>query len=285
MSWRGVWLRAQITGLLFSSMIWLVVGGLSLPAAALVVGAGVVWLLVRDTRAGLWWRYGARLATRFERVGVQAAIVPVGSLRGRHQPRIWIGARTGPGGVVVPNGMDLVVSPSLVRRIVSGELGDEQASALVAHALGQRPVWRSLLVAAVDVYCLPWNLVEIVVAAFTATAGRSGVMSASWKMRWLVFGVAIVDNVHAARWNALVPLMIVAVLSGTTAVLRRRWLAALRDLGDRQVIIEGLGPVLAAMIRSRSRSVSDLARADTLDQRHTGRDAELQPAVRKRACR
>ena len=126
---------------------------------------------------------------------------------------------------------------------------------------------------------------RIVVAAFTATAGRSGVMSASWKMRWLVFGVAIVDNVHAARWNALVPLVIVAVLSGTTAVLRRRWLAALRDLGDRQVIIEGLGPVLAAMIRSRSRSVSDLARADTLDQRHTGRDAELQPAVRKRACR
>jgi hypothetical protein len=85
--------------------------------------------------------------------------------------------------------------------------------------------------------------------------------------------------------SAVVPLVIVAVLTGTTAVLRRRWLAALRDLGDRQVIIEGLGPVLAAMIRSRSRSVSDLARADTLDQRHTGRDAELQPAVRKRACR
>jgi hypothetical protein len=85
--------------------------------------------------------------------------------------------------------------------------------------------------------------------------------------------------------SAVVPLVIVAVLSGTTAVCRRRWLAALRDLGDRQVITEGFGPVLAAMIRSRSRSVPDLPRAGTLDQRHTGREAELQPAVRKRACR
>lgn len=284
MTWRRVWLRAQITGLIFSSMVWLVAVGLSPMATASVFAVGVVWLLVRDTRAGLWWRFAARPARAFERERVQAAIVPIASLRGRHQPRIWIGTRTGPGGAVVPTSADLVVSPSVVCRIDGGELSDECTSALVSHALGQRAVWGSRLVAAVDVYCLPWRLVEMVTAVFGATAGCSGLMAASWKIRWLVFGVAIIDNAHAARWNALVVVVIVAVLSGTTPVLRRRWLATLRDLGDRQVIAEGLGPALASMIRASARDVPSLERASTLD-RPSGAAGDPAPVIKKRACR
>ncbi|MBI5027399.1 MAG: hypothetical protein HZB48_00915 [Actinobacteria bacterium] len=79
----------------------------------------------------------------------------------------------------------------MVRRIVAGELNDEHTSALVSHALGQRPVWGSRLVAVVDVYCVPWRLVEMVTMVFDVTAGGSGLMAASWKIRWMVFGVAI----------------------------------------------------------------------------------------------
>lgn len=101
MSWRGAWFRAQITGLVFSSLVWLVVATLCLPAAAAALAAGLVWMLGRNTRAGLWWRHGARPATPFERDQVLAAIVPVGSLRGRHQPAIWVGRRMIPGTDVV----------------------------------------------------------------------------------------------------------------------------------------------------------------------------------------
>lgn len=284
MSWRWVWLRAQITGLMFSSMIWLVVAGLSLTAAAAVFGAGVVWLLVRDTRAGLWWRFGARPASPFERDRLLAAIVPISSLRGRHQPRIWIGTRTGTDQAVVPTTRDSVVSPVLVRRIVGGELDDVRVSALVSHALGQRSVWGSRLVAGVDAYCVPWRLVEVVTAVFSAAAGRSGLVAVSWKIRWIMFGVAIIDNAHAARWNALIVVVIVAVLSGTTAVFRRHWHATLRDLGDEQVVADGLGPVLASMIRAAKPGVAGLERAYRLDG---PQGAVVGPAQagRKRACR
>lgn len=285
MSWRGVWLRAQITGLIFSSMIWLIVAGLSAAAAACALGVGVLGLGVRNTRAGLWWRFGARPAGVLERERVQAAIVPVASLRGRHQPRIWIGTRTAPAVAVMPTTTDLVVSPSLVRRIVAGELSDEQASALASHALGQRPVWGSRLVSAMDAYCLPWRLIEVITTTFGATAGRSGLMATSWKIRWLVFGVAIIDNIHAARWGALVVVVIVAVLSGTTPVLRRRWHATVRDLGDRQVIAEGFGPVLATMIRASTKSMPALVRANRLDRPQANAATDPEPAARKRTCR
>ncbi|MCB0910070.1 MAG: hypothetical protein KDB60_00455 [Propionibacteriaceae bacterium] len=284
MSWPGAWARAQITGVIFSTMVWIVVAGLSLTVAVTVLGVGILGLLVRDIRAGLWWRFGARPASSFERDRVQAAIVPVASLRGRHQPRIWIGSRTGPGEAVVPTCTDLVVSPSLFRRIVTGELSDESASALVSHALGQQPVSGSRLVAVVDAYCLPWRLVEVMTAVFTASVGRSGLMSASWKIRWIVFGVAIIDNAHAARWGALVVVVIVAVLSGTTPVFRRRWHDTLRTLGDRQVIAEGLGPALASMIRASKPPVRALERANKLDTLPHTAATDPDPVAKRRAC-
>lgn len=263
MSWRGAWLRAQITGLVFSSVVWLVVAGLSLPAAALVLLIGVGLLAGRNTRAGLWWRFGARPATGFERDQVLAAIVPIGSLRGRHQPRIWIGRRLTGLEAIMPTGKDLVVSPRLVRRITSGQLDALQVSAMVCHALGRQPVSSSVLVAAVDAYCVPWAVVGIVVGACGRVAGRTPLLSVSWKIRWIVFAVAIIDNAIAARWNALVAVAIIAILSGTTPVFRARWMTTLRGLGDERATADGFGPTLAGMIRTGG-GVPDHERAAAL---------------------
>lgn len=265
MSWRGAWLRVQITGLVFSSMVWLVVAGLSLTAAATVLAVGVVWLLGRNTRAGLWWRFGARPATPFERDQVLAAIVPISSLRGRHQPSIWIARRLQVSDVSMPTKKDLVVSPALVRRIAAGRLGDQQVSVLVCQALGQQPVTSSAVVAVVDAYCAPWGIVAIIAGAFSRATNRTPLLSASWKIRWLVFAVAIIDNAHAGRWNALVAVVIIATLSGTTGYFRTRWTTTLRTLGDERVRDEGLGPTLAAMIRANPCGVPDLERAASLN--------------------
>lgn len=265
MPWRGAWLRAQITGLAFSSVIWLIVAGLSLTAAATAVAVGVAWLLGRNTRAGLWRRFGARPGTPFERDQVMAAIVPISSLRGRHQPTIWIGHRIPGADAIMPTDKDLVVSPALVRRIATGRLGDQQVSALVCHARGQQPVTGSALVAAVDAYCAPWGIVAIIAGAFRRAANRTPLLSAPWKIRWLVFAVAIIDNAHAGRWNALVAVAIIATLSGTDGYFRSRWATTLRTLGDERVRDEGLGPTLAAMIRATRCTVADLERAASLN--------------------
>jgi hypothetical protein len=261
MSWRGAWFRAQITGLMFSSFVWLVVAGLSLPSAATGLAACVVWLVGRNTRAGLWWQFGARPATGFERDRVLAAIVPISSLRGRHQPAIWIGRRISGSDAIMPTPNDLVVSPAFVRRIATGRLGDHQVSALVCHALGRQPVHGSSLVAAVEAYCAPWGVVAIIVDALSRAASRTPVLSAAWKIRWLVFAVAIIDNATSARWNALVAVTIIATLSGTTPFFRARWTATLHTMGDERARAEGFGPSLAHMIRTTSCSVHDLERA------------------------
>lgn len=265
MSWRGAWLRAQITGLMFSSMVWLIVAGLSLTAAATAVAVEVVWLLGHNTRAGLWWRFGALPATPFERDQVLAAIVPISSLRGRHQPTIWIGHRIPDADVTMPTEKDLVVSPALVQRIATRQLADQQVSALVCHALGQRPVTSSALVAAFDSYCAPWGIVTLTVGAFSRAANRTPLLAASWRIRWLVFSVAIIDNAHAGRWNGLVAVSIIATLSGTTGYFRSRWATTLRTLGDERVRAEGLGPTLAAMIRATPCGIPDLERAASLN--------------------
>ena len=266
MSWRGAWFRAQITGLVFSSFVWLVVAGLSIPAAAAGVAACVVWLVGRNTRPGLWWQFGARPATEFERDQVLATIVPISSLRGRHQPAIWIGSRIPGADASMPTPNDLVVSPALVQRIATGRLSDQQASALVCQALGQQPVHGSSLVAAMEAYCAPWGVVAIIVGAFCRAASRTPVLSASWKIRWLVFAVAMIDNAMSARWNALVAVTIIATLSGTTPFFRAQWTATLHTLGDERVRAEGFGPTLADMIRTTSCSVHDLERAAMLNR-------------------
>jgi hypothetical protein len=263
MPWRGAWLRAQITGLVFSSVVWLIVAGLSLPAAALALMLGAGLLAGRNTRAGLWWRFGARPATGFERDQVLAATVPISSLRGRHQPRIWIGRRLTWIEAIMPTGKDLVVSRSLVGRVISGQLDALQVSALVCHALGQQPVNSSVLVAAVDAYCVPWAAVEIVVGACSRVAVWTPLLSVSWKIRWIVFAVAIIDNALASRWNALIAVTIIAILSGTTPAFRARWRTTLRGLGDERATADGFGPTLAAMIRT-GRRVPDLERAAAL---------------------
>ena len=100
----------------------------------------------------------------------------------------------------------------------------------------------------------------------TATAKSrrwTPLLSVSWKIRWIVFAVAIIDNALASRWNALIAVTIIAILSGTTPAFRARWRTTLRGLGDERATADGFGPTLAAMIRT-GRRVPDLERAAAL---------------------
>ncbi len=262
--WRGTWAAAQITGVIFSSLVWIVVCGLSLPVLAVTTAIGIALVIARNTWPLLWWRFGATSAAAFQRDTILTAIVPIPSLRGRRQPSIWVGRRIDGGLVVMPSRTVVVVSPEFVRRVSNGQLSDRQASAIISRALGHCQVHDSSLVNVVETYCAPWRFVQI----FTRVAGqlttRSPMLGLSWKIRWIVYGVAIVDSYRNARWAALVGVVVIAVLSWSTGHFQKTWARKLEDLSDDCAASEGLGPDLADLIERGGRSLVASERASRL---------------------
>jgi hypothetical protein len=243
--WRGTWAAAQITGVLFSTFVWIVVWGLSPVVLAWALVVGAIAVAGRNTRPMLWWRLGARPANDLEREAILTVVVPIASLRGRRQPSIWIGRRLGGGHVVMPDRSVLVVSPDLVRQIVSGQVGDRQASAVVSQRLGQIPVCSSNLVNAIDFYCLPWQTVRVFIGVAGQVATRHSIIRVSWKSRWIVLALAAIDAYCNARWAALIGVVLIAVLSWSTGHLEKRWALKLQVLADYRAIHEDLGAGLS----------------------------------------
>ncbi len=268
--WRGSWVAARITGVIFSSLVWIVVCGLSLQALVVAAAIGVTLVIGRNTRPMLWWRFGATPANDFQRDTMLMAIVPIASLRGRNQPSVWIGRRIIGGQVVMPSSSILVVSPCFVGQVASGQLTDRQASAIFSQALGVVEVIDSTLVNVLEAYCVPWRLVQVLIAMVSQFAARHRILRLSWSIRWIVFGVAIVDNYLNARWAAFIGVVLIAVLSWTTGSFQKRWDRRLQDLGDQRTVVEGLGTDLAHVIQRSDRSLATSERADRLRRRAPG---------------
>lgn len=262
--WRCTWAAAQITGVIFSSLVWIIVWGLSLTALLVAAAIGFTLVITRITRPMLWWRFGATLANEFQRDMMLTAIVPIASLRGRHQPAVWIGRRIIGSQVAMPSSNILVVSPQFVGQVASAQLTDRQASAIISQSLGVVEVVDSTLVNVLQTYCLPWHLVRVLIATVSQFATRHRTLQFSWKIRWIVFGVAIVDNYLNARWPAFVGAFLIAVLSWTAGIFQERWDRRLHDLGDQRTISEGLGTDLADLIRRGDSSLATSERADRL---------------------
>ncbi len=81
-------------------------------------------MIGRNTWPVLLWRFGATPANNFQRDTMLTAIVPIASLRGRHQPSIWLGRRLYGSHVVMPSSSVLVVSSRLVGQVANGQLTD-----------------------------------------------------------------------------------------------------------------------------------------------------------------
>lgn len=240
--WRARWALAQITGVIFSSLVWIVLSAVASQVVAVGLLAGVVFVAVHRTRPVLWLTFGARPAPTADRHIVLRAIVPVASLRGRNQPKVFVanGRRANGWTVWMPGRRTLLVSESLIARMRSDEISDLEVSVLVAHALGQVPVRGSRTVLAVELCCLPWAIVEVVAAQIMPCLSRTPLMSLSWEMRPVVLGLGLSDAVQHARWEAAIPLVVLTVLTYTTGPLELAWGRRLGELGDRRVAAEGI---------------------------------------------
>lgn len=268
--WRGSWAAARITGVIFSSLVWIVVWGLSLPTLLVTMAVGLVLVIGRNTRPMLGWRFGGAPANDYQRDTMLTAVVPIASLRGRHQPSIWIGRRLFGAEIVMPSRILLVVSPEFVGRVARGQLTDRQASAIISHALGTVEVANSTLVNVVEVFCLPWRFVQVLVAAVSRLADHHRTFRFCWKVRWIVFAVATIDNSLNSRWAALVGVILIAGLSWTTSFFQNRWDHRCQNLGDQCAIAAGLGADLADLVHRGDGPLSTSGRVNGLRRGNPG---------------
>jgi hypothetical protein len=260
--WRWAWARAQTPAWLVSAYVALVLLAIAPPAlpAAIVLGAAAVWRW--NSKPLMWLRYGARPADAGAAVRFLTLLVPIRSMRGRGQPRVWVSERLVGADCVMSGERDLVVSRRLLRWAMSGEVSQERVCAVAAHAKGLAGVWGSRLASASWVLAGPWRVIQAV-ADVARGLVRGALARFVWRWRWVVGGVAVVQTAWSGRW--IVAGLVAGLVVLTWAV--PRWNHALRHrlavIGDRQAVAEGFGEELIAVLRARGES-ADQARVSEL---------------------
>jgi hypothetical protein len=251
MGWRWVWLRAQLTGIAVSAMVWLVWAALAPLSAAGLVLLGVLVVAGWSSRPVLWWRYGARRLPAAEAETMWQALVPLEWLRGRSQPRLWVGSRLG-ADVFAAAPRQLIISERLAAQVGDHRVSDHELCWLTARAFGLVEVNRSRLVGAVSVFCAPWALLEIIAGTLTGPVASLGLVRFAWRIRWLFLALAGIDLYGRGHWPGLIMLALVAVATLTTPRWNRAWAArqaAMTDqagrLADGSTITDGIDHRLA----------------------------------------
>lgn len=224
MIWRAVWARAQLTAVVASAMVWLVMSALVPLFVAGFFLLGVAAVAGWSTRPMLWWRYGARPLRPAVAEAVWRGLVPVEWLRGRNQPRLWVGDRVD-ADMVAASRHQLVLSERLVRQVADSRVSDREMCLLAVRAFGLVEVNQSRLVAAVDVFCAPWALVAIVAGTLVGRLGSVRLVGFAWRARFLFFVLAAIDLYGCGYWVALVMLGLVATATVTTPRWNRAWTA------------------------------------------------------------
>ncbi len=183
----GIWI------ILVAVQPWLVIVGPAL--AGLAVSASRTPPMVR-------LRFGVRSATPVERTLVLGALAVAPSLRGRGEPRVWIGRRLSD--VRALSAQDLAVGEVVLERLRHGVADPEELaiSAVVSFApLRLRAETARALIAT---YCLPWRALGRLVGGVTRrTLGP--VLKVVWWFRLLAVVSAVALQASQSRWGGRGP--------------------------------------------------------------------------------
>lgn len=220
MTWRVAWLRAQLTGVAVSCMVWLVLSALAPSLVALGWLAGAVVVAAWPTRLALRLRYAGRPVTANDRATVLRAVAPIHSMRGRSEPGVWVSRRRSVGLIVGQH--ELVVSEKLLNGLRTRRVSDLRFATLTAQAVGIAAVNRSRLVAAMELSCLPWSLVQRLGRGLQRQAPSRFLTSRIQRcVSGLVLIVAAIDLYQRALWVSLVMVVLVGVAAVTTRRFNR----------------------------------------------------------------
>jgi hypothetical protein len=274
---------ALTPGLVVSTAVWLMVAAL-LPAGlgGLLLLCGLVLLVL------LWSGRSGRLGWLVDQVGAvlagareptpaeQLAFAPVLSRLAELEvdQLLWQVGRSGRSYPAArPFGRDqVVVSPVLVEAVFHGQVGVNEAAALVAHARGwlrAQPTRGEIAIAA---WMLPWRALSPVIARVGGTARWVPLVGFAWQLRFVVGAIAVVQS--AAEGRALSAIVVAVSITTTyvTPTARRARGARLQAAADQYVATPGLGPALLSALQRIGAPTPDLERVSRLQ---LGRDVPV----------
>lgn len=246
---------AVTPGLLVSTVITLMVGGLlPHPAGLVLFTGGLTMAVVFLTRWGeaaaatlLWFSRPARAIelelltgalTRLCRAGLGPPVVRL---------RVAIGQP-----VIAARGLGrgtVIISTGLLDALEDGSLPQDQAAAVIAHAAGLTTRGHVRHDPLIEFWSLPWNLLTLFVDAAAAVGRQLPGTSLAWRLRVVVVTIAVVHAVQEHQPWLAVTIAGIGTASYAIPWSQHRWRQELDDLGDAAVCHAGLAPAMAAFLR------------------------------------
>jgi hypothetical protein len=277
----GLLLKAGAVGpgLLASTATVVLLLGPALPAWAqlVVFYAGLLVLALLVAGVGESWAvrclFGARRLTDLERTGLAPVLTELcGRGLGPPVARFYVARRPTARAAVAHGPRSVVVSRDLVHGALTGRLPRDEAVAVLAHAALVALGGLTRQDPAIAFWSTPWRLL--------AALGKQprGLLGVAWRIRAVVFGVAIWQSLTAQAPNTgpatpagLPGPVAAAALTLILAMtyLAPRWVTSWERhvvaTGDRALVACGLGPSMAAFLRRHHETPTLVARAQLLD--------------------
>jgi hypothetical protein len=262
-------------GLLVSTAIVTVLVGPALPVSAqlVVFYGGLLVLALLVAGVGESWAvrclFGARRLTDLERTGLAPVLTELcGRGLGPPVARFYVARRPGAAAAVAHGRRSVVASRELVYGALTDRLPRDEAVAVLAHAALVARAGLARQDPAIAYWSTPWRLL--------AALGRPlpGLLGFAWRMRAAVFGVAVWQTMTAGppgegstRHEGLpgpAAALVLALILALTYLAPRcanSWDRHLTATGDRLLVAHGLGPPMAAFLRSYSPTPGMIARS------------------------
>lgn len=159
----------------------------------------------------------------------------------------------------------VVISRGLLDAVVDGALPQEQAAAVIGHAAALTRAGWVRSDAAIAYWSLPWQVLREGAVAVARVGRHVPLTAAVWRLRGVVIGIAVVQNIHQGHIALATVLVILGLVSYAMPLAERRWQKQLMAAGDSAVTKVGLGAPLAAFLARYPASPTDRARARALD--------------------
>jgi len=224
----------------------------ALPALVLVCGVGAATLLLLcgvGEQLACRALHGARSPTAAEAADMAPAITRL-CAAGLGPPLVRVAVQPHGQGLVAfaCGGSTVVVPRALVLAVHHGRVTHDQAAASIAHAAAICSAGLTRGQHALAVWCLPWVVMEGVVAAAGRMLRGVALLRLVWRARVVVAAIAAAQN--AADGHPWMAALLVVLIGATYAqpALNRRWHRRLARVGDDTLAEHGLGGHYAGLL-------------------------------------
>jgi hypothetical protein len=246
---------ARSPGLMLSTVLTCMVGALLPPLPGLTLFVGGLTLTVVLCGGGLE-RPGVRLLGRARVLSEMetAALAPAIALlcqKGLGPPAVELYARDGEVGISAgaAGRRSVVVSAGLLHAAQLGQLPADQATGVIAAAVGRIRLGQTRFDVAFEFWTIPWQLVRAVCVAVAKTVGSFPLTRFAWRIRFVVATVAVAQSLPDGRIAGGVAVAVFIALTYLAPRWQHQWDIRSQDDSDRFVADYELGEALGRFLR------------------------------------